>query len=85
MIKNFQTIIEAHLPKGITHIDDSAFLECTGLTNLSLLNSVKNIGNYAFDGCSNLKRIIAPQQLVDKIKAQAPDFCKVISHQEEQR
>ena len=85
MFKNCQAIIEAHLPKGIPHIGESTFFGCSGLTKLILLDSVKSIGDDIFYMCSKLNQIIAPQQLVDKIKAQAPDFCKVISHQEEQR
>ena len=38
----------------VTYIDDYAFYECSGLTELTIGNSVESIGNYAFSGCSNL-------------------------------
>ena len=42
---------------GGTSIGSSAFYECTGLTSITIPNSVTSIGNYAFDGCRGLTSI----------------------------
>ncbi len=39
---------------SVTAIDDSAFAGCTGLTEISLPDTVQNIGEEAFYGCSAL-------------------------------
>ena len=44
----------------VTAIDDYAFYNCTGLTNVKLPSSLKSIGNYAFYGCSGLTDVIIP-------------------------
>ena len=46
--------------KGIA---DSAFKECTGLTNITIPNSVTNIGECAFQGCMRLTNITIPNSV----------------------
>lgn len=41
-------------PNSVEIIDSSAFAYCTGLTSISFAEGLKNIGTYAFMGCSNL-------------------------------
>ena len=41
----------------VTMIDDCAFYECSGVTSVTLPNSIKYIGNGAFSGCTNLSNI----------------------------
>ena len=38
----------------VTSIGDRAFYRCSGLTSVSIPNSVTSIGDDAFDGCSSL-------------------------------
>ena len=38
-------------------IGQNAFRDCSGLTTLSLPNSMTNIGDYAFYGCTNLESV----------------------------
>ena len=38
----------------VTTIGDNAFRSRTGVTTVTIPNSVTNVGNYAFYGCSNL-------------------------------
>ena len=42
----------------MTSIGSSAFEYCSGLTSITIPNSVTSIGDYAFHGCSMLKNII---------------------------
>ena len=47
--------------KGVTKtIADNAFLYCTGLTSITIPDSVTSIGNYAFSGCAGLTSITIP-------------------------
>ena len=41
-------ISEFVIPSGYTKIGDSAFSECSSLTNITIPNSVTKIGYYAF-------------------------------------
>ena len=57
------TIIE--LEEGTLGIASRAFEDCSGLTNVTIPNSVISIGAYAFSGCSNIqnKQIIFPESV----------------------
>ena len=41
-------------------IGSQAFSYCTGLTSITIPNSVTTIGSFAFDGCSGLTKVIVP-------------------------
>ena len=41
----------------VTNIERSAFYGCTGLTSVTIPDSVTSIGEYAFSGCNNLASI----------------------------
>ena len=45
------------IKQGTLIISDSAFLDCSGLTSVSIPDSVTSIGNSAFSDCSNLTEI----------------------------
>src|SRR5688572_1000753 len=42
----------------VTRIEFEAFDRCTGLTNVTIPNSVTNIGRYAFRYCTSLTNVI---------------------------
>ena len=45
----------------LTVIDDSAFYNCSALTDITIPVSVTSIGKYAFYNCTGLKNIIIPE------------------------
>ncbi|MCD7709850.1 MAG: leucine-rich repeat domain-containing protein [Porphyromonadaceae bacterium] len=47
----------------VTGIGSSAFRNCTGLTDVTLPNSITSIGIYAFYNCSNLTEITIPDNV----------------------
>ena len=47
----------------VTSIGNSAFYNCTGLTSVTIPNSVTSIGNYAFQGCSSLTSVTIPNSV----------------------
>ena len=52
--KNPQTV---EIGTNATNIDDSLFLDCIGLTSVTIPDSVTSIGRYAFYGCSGLTSV----------------------------
>lgn len=50
------------IPEGITNLTDNSFYRCLGIDTISLPNSVKSIGDYAFSG-SFILGIELPDQL----------------------
>ena len=49
---------------SVYHIGIEAFYDCTGLTSVTIPNSVTSIGYYAFRGCSKLSSITIPNSVV---------------------
>ena len=58
----------------VTWIRFEAFKDCSGLTSVTIGNSVTTIGNYAFQNCSNLTSIEIPNS-VTNIGARAFSYC----------
>ena len=48
---------------GLTAIEDYAFYGCTGLTSITIPDSVTSIGNYSFNGCTGLTAINFPNSV----------------------
>ena len=59
----------------VTGIADNAFLNCTGLTSVTIPNSVTAIGKQAFSGCWNLTSVTIPNS-VTSIGQQAFFDCE---------
>jgi hypothetical protein len=52
-----------NIPESYTSIGESAFQNCTGLTEVKLPENLVSIGEYVFDGCTGLTRINLPEKL----------------------
>lgn len=48
---------------NVKYIDDHAFIGCTGLTSVTIPNSVISIGSSAFDGCRSLTSVTIPESI----------------------
>lgn len=55
------------IPDGIKTIGSSAFSNCTSLTEVTFTgkSQITSIGDYAFQGCSNLKSINLPEGITE--------------------
>jgi hypothetical protein len=56
-ISNIRGVRDVILSEGFLNINDDAFSYCWSLTSITIPGSVKNIGNYAFAECCNLKTV----------------------------
>ena len=57
------SIVIKEVEYKISGIGDKAFFECSGLTSITIPNSVTTIGNYAFYKCSSLISITIPNSV----------------------
>ena len=58
----------------MTTIEDYTFYGCSGLTSVTIPNSVTSIGSYAFYNCSGLTSLIIPHSVMS-IKKSAFKYC----------
>lgn len=56
---------EYTVPEGVERIEHNAFYKAVNLEKIILPNSLKNIGEYAFLGCSALKSISIPKGVIE--------------------
>lgn len=52
------------IPNSVTSIGNSAFSECTNLSDVIIPNSVTSIGDYAFYNCTRLTRVTIPNSVI---------------------
>ena len=60
--------------KPVSSIGDYAFHNCTGLTNITISNSVTNVGTGVFSGCTGLTSIVIPNN-VTSVGYEMFSFC----------
>lgn len=62
----------------VTEISSRALLNCNQISNITMPNAVKKIGDYAFSCCYSLTKITFPNSLTS-IGRNAFDFCNITS------
>lgn len=77
-IKNNKAITSVTLPENVTTIEGQVFMGCTALTDIDL-GSVRQIGPYAFDGCTSLNNVVIPPT-VTNIGVHAFYACTALQH-----
>lgn len=45
------------LPKAIEDINPYAFYDCQSLQEMKIASTIRNVGDHAFDGCPNIKKV----------------------------
>lgn len=50
---------------GVTSLETNCFRDCSGLTAITLPDSISNLGTYCFYGCTSLTSIIIPNSVTD--------------------
>lgn len=65
--------------KGVTSIENGAFKDCTGLTQVTLGDNLTVISNYLFEGCTNLKSVTMSDK-VTTIGNNAFNGCKALEN-----
>ncbi|MDD7226759.1 MAG: leucine-rich repeat domain-containing protein, partial [Prevotella sp.] len=58
-----ETITVDNVVCNVTRIEGSAFSDCTGLTSITIPNSVTSIVEWAFSGCTGLTSITIPSSV----------------------
>ena len=69
---------EYSIAEGTETIVDNAFAECTGLTAVSIPNSVTQIGTNAFMNCSGLQAVTIPEN-VEELRNATFSGCKSLT------
>ena len=67
------------LNEGLTSIGDGAFMNCDGLREVIVPNSVKSIGTFAFSGCSSLQEAVLGSGIT-RIEEGTFYACNRLSH-----
>ena len=62
-VKFRDLITKVVIDKGVTKIGNEAFYWAYNLKNVTISNTVKEIGNYAFFECENIEQIIIPESV----------------------
>ena len=63
--KLIQGCCKTIIPNEVTSINDHAFSDCKGLTNITIPESVTSIDDYAFEDCKSLEEIIIPNSVIN--------------------
>lgn len=73
-VKIPSTVVYGNTTYNVTEIRDSAFFDCSGLTEVTIPNSITNIGSMAFLFCTKLTSVTIPSS-VTSIGGNAFGFC----------
>lgn len=54
-----EQLAELKFAEGLTSIDYQAFYDCIALSEIDLPSTLRNMGNYVFGNCTNIKKVIS--------------------------
>ena len=76
-----QETIEGHvyIPEGVTEIQFTAFTDCGDITNVSMPDTLKVIGEKAFMNCTKLREVVIPDA-VEHIQKSTFTKCKSLKN-----
>ena len=60
-----ETVTYGGIQYAVTAIDDAAFSNCSGLTDVTIPNTIVSIGHHAFSCCTGLKSIVIPNSVTE--------------------
>ena len=69
---------DVEIPNSVTTIGYGTFLNCSGLTTVTIPSSVTSIGEESFSGCSNLTTVTIPSS-VTSINSNAFQGCRSLT------
>ena len=73
---NKVSVITTDMLDGYTSIESYAFYDCSGLTSVTIPNSVTSIGDYAFENCSGLTGELVIPNSVTSIGHSTFYYCR---------
>jgi len=75
------TIPEATIHKDTRFIVDNAFVECSNITEIVIPNNVLKIGEYAFNKCAKLEKVIFEEvSKIERIEKKAFSECSQLDY-----
>lgn len=72
------SLTSVDIPKSVSTIGEGAFF-CSGITEILLPDSVKNLGDFIFSTCKKLKRVQLPKY-IKRIPLRTFSFCESLTH-----
>lgn len=75
----YKSIKEVVFDQTVLSIGNGAFLDCSGLTTISIYEGLKSISSYAFSGCVSLPSISFPNSLNTIGESAFKDCCSLTS------
>ncbi len=69
-----ESVTYNNITYSVTAIGESTFYDCSGLTGVTIPNTIKTIGEYAFGKCSGITSVVIPESIT-KMEKYVFWFC----------